>query len=83
MNKRHTKILIETEEVVVVRNAAKPIVSWCPKCRRQTQKVTTVQAALLYRVDQNRIEEWIQSGHLHVSQTPAGSPLICLTSLSD
>jgi hypothetical protein len=80
MEKRHTKILIEKDEVVVWR-AAKPIVAWCKECQTETQKVTTIQAALLFQVDQNAIWERIQSGELHVSEMSAAGLLICLNSL--
>jgi hypothetical protein len=81
LTKRHTKILIQKDEVVVWRLAAKPAIAWCPKCQRETRMVTPMQAALLCQVDQSRIQEWIQSGALHVSETPSYGLLICLTSL--
>ena len=80
MEKRHTKILIEKDEVVLLR-AAKPIVAWCKECQRETQKVTTIQAALLCQADQNAIWERIQSRELHVSEMPTAGLLICLNSL--
>jgi hypothetical protein len=81
MEKRHTKILIEKDEIVVWRRAAKPVVAWCPQCQRETETVTAMQAALLRQVDESRIQEWIHSGHLHASHTSAYGLLICLNSL--
>ena len=80
MQKRHTKILIEKDEVVLLR-AAKPIIAWCKECQRETQKVTTIQAALLCQVDHDAIGERIQSRKLHVSEMPTAGVLICLNSL--
>lgn len=82
MGRRHTKIIIETEEVLVARTEAKPTVAWCPACQRETQNVTEIQAALLRHVDQNTIQEWIQGGQLHVSDAPEGGLVICLMSLA-
>lgn len=82
MGRRHTKIIIETEEVVVARILEKPIVAWCPECKAETQKLTVTQAARLCQVDQNTIRERVHRGKLHVSETPAGALLICLSSLS-
>lgn len=82
MGRRHTKIIIETGEILVARIEAKPIVAWCPACQTETRNVTQIQAALLCHVDQNTIREWIQSGHLHVSDSPEGGLVICLASLA-
>jgi hypothetical protein len=81
VTKRHTRILIEKDEVVVWRRPAKPAAAWCSKCQRETQMVTPMQAALLCQVDQSRIKEWIQRGALHVSEAASSGLLICLKSL--
>lgn len=81
MGRRYTKIIIETEEVVVARLVEKPILAWCPVCKAETQKVTAIQAALLCEVDRSVIQKRIHSQQLHVSETPAGDLLICLRSL--
>lgn len=81
MGKRCTKIIIETEEVVVARIVTKPVVAWCPVCQAETHMVTPMKAALLCQVDQSRIHEWIQSGALHASEIPEHGLLICLISL--
>jgi hypothetical protein len=81
VGRRHIKIIIETEEVLVARIEAKPIVAWCPKCQTETRKVTPIHAALLCHVDQNTIREWIQGGQAHAVETPDRGLLICLASL--
>ena len=81
MQKRHTKIVIERDEVVVWRRAPQPIVAWCPECQRKTQTITAMQVAESCQVDQSRIQEWIQSGRVHGRQTPEHGLVICLNSL--
>ena len=81
MGRRYTKIVIETEEVVVARILQKPIVAWCSVCHAETKKVTAFQAALLCHVEQSSIQTWIQGGQLHVSEGPEDGLLICLASL--
>jgi hypothetical protein len=81
VGRRNTKIVIETEEVVVARIRDKPIVAWCPTCEAKTQKVTALHAALLCHVEQRSIQVWIQGGQLHVSEGPEDGLLICLASL--
>jgi hypothetical protein len=81
VGKRYTKIIIDTEEVVVARSLRKPIIAWCPACQRETQNVTDIQAALICHVDQDTIQEWIRAGQLHVSDGPERGVVICLASL--
>lgn len=81
MGKRRTRILIETDEILIARNTANPIVGWCPECQAETEKLTAIQAALLCGVDRNAIEDRIHSRQLHVSETPEWGLLICLASL--
>jgi hypothetical protein len=71
---------MESEEVLVARCAAKPVIAWCPECRAESTKLTAIEAALLCRVDENTIQAWVRTGHLHVSEG-LGGLLICLTSL--
>ena len=81
MAKRHFRILIQTEEVVVRRSETTPTFTWCRECKGETRMMTVTQAALLCQVDHNAIRERIHRGELHVSQTPAGVILICMQSL--
>jgi hypothetical protein len=81
LGKRRTRILIETEEILVSRKGAKSIVTWCRECQAETMKVTVLQAALLCQVDQSSMQAWIQGGQLHVSQTAEGDLLICVAAL--
>ena len=83
MGRWYTKIVIETEEVVIARVLEKPIAAWCPVCQTETHNVTPIQAALLCHVDQNTIQEWIQGGQLHVSDAPEEGLIICIASLAD
>jgi hypothetical protein len=76
------RITIETDEIVVARGIASPLLGWCPKCETQTGMVTPSQAALIHHVDQSTIQEWMHSGQLHVLETPEHGLLICVTSLA-
>ena len=81
MGRRYTKIIIETEEVIVARILENPVVAWCPVCKAETKKVTLLEAAQLCHVEQSSIEAWIQRGQVHVSEAPGYGLLICLASL--
>ena len=82
MGKRRTRVTIETEEIVVARRIASPVIAWCPKCETETGMVSLIQAALLRHIDRRTIQEWMQSGELHVLETGETGPLICVTSLN-
>ena len=81
MGKRRTRITIETDEIVVARRVASPVVAYCPKCKTETGMVMLNQAALLRHVDRSAIEKWIRNGRLHVLEGPETGLLICITSL--
>ena len=81
MRKRRTRIVMESEEVLVARSAAKPAIAWCPECRAESTKLTAIEAALLCRVDEDTMQQWVRTGQLHVSEGQCGL-LICLTSLA-
>jgi hypothetical protein len=75
-----TRIVMESEEILVTRCAAKPVVGWCTECRAETAKLTVIEAALLCRVDEDTMQQRVRTGQLHVSEGLYGL-LICLTSL--
>jgi hypothetical protein len=81
VGKRRTRITIETDEIVVARCVASPVVAWCPRCETESGMVTLNQAALLCHVGPSAIEDWIHSGRLHVLESPEMGPLVCITSL--
>jgi hypothetical protein len=81
VGKRRTRITIQTDEIMVARRTASPVMAWCEKCERETGMVTLPQAALLCHVDRNAIQNWIHSGRLHVFESPEAGLLVCITSL--
>jgi hypothetical protein len=81
VRKVRTRIVMESEEILVTRCAAKPVIAWCPECRAETTKLTVIEAALLCRVDEDTMQRWVRTGHLHVLEGLYGL-LICLTSLA-
>ncbi len=82
MGKRRTRITIETDEIVVARRIASPVVAWCQRCEKETSMVTLSQAALFRHVDRRAIQERIDGAQLHVLETPETGLLICVTSLN-
>jgi hypothetical protein len=68
-----TKITIETEGLLVVRQAL-TVVTWCPGCKAE------VEVALLTE-DSAQLLGGLHSGTLHMWSSPEGQTRICLPSL--
>lgn len=77
---RHTKITIETESLLVLngRNARR---AWCQACAAASEVIALENVGLISNLERSALEEWINSGNLHLSQTADGSTQLCLNSL--
>ncbi len=82
MSKKITEITIETEQVVVIRRQAEIIESWCDGCSAFVRMVTPEQAALLTHISARTTYRRVEAGELHFTETPEGTLLICLDSLT-
>lgn len=82
MSKKITEITIETEQVVVVRRRAQTTASWCDGCSAFVRMVTPSEAALLTHISARTIYRQAENGELHFTETPEGTLLVCLASLT-
>jgi hypothetical protein len=73
MGKR-TTITIETSSLLILSSRS-AVRAWCPKCAAEEQMIA------LENIGERALEQWINSGELHRSQTDGGPSLICLNSL--
>jgi hypothetical protein len=73
MGKR-TTIRIETSSLLILSSRS-TVHSWCPKCAAEEQMLA------LENTGECALEQWLNSGELHRSQTDGGSWLKCLNSL--
>ena len=72
---RRTKITIETEGLLVVRQA-RTVTTWCPGCQAE------VEVMLLHEDDQAvQLLSGLPTGTLHLWTPPEGPTQICLPSL--
>ena len=81
MSKKITEITIETEQVVV-RRQAEITQSWCDGCSAFTRMVTPDEAALLTQISARTIYRQAENGELHFTETTEGLFLICLDSIT-
>jgi len=73
MGKR-TTITIETHSLLLLHSRS-TVRSWCSKCAAEEQMIA------LDNTGERALEQWLNSGELHRSQTDDGLWLICLNSL--
>ena len=71
---RTTKITIETEGVLAIRQS-RTVVAWCPECQAEVEVLRLEDASLL------QLLAGLRGGLLHVSRQPGSSTQICLPSL--
>ena len=81
MIKRRTRIVVETQEVMVIRRKGLEARQWCPACAREVRMITPEQAALILSSTTRTIYSWVEAAIIHFREQPEGSLLICLDSL--
>lgn len=79
--KRRTKIIVETERIIVVPAPATSRQKWCEICCTQVNMLTPEQAATLLQVTPRAVYRWVEAQLLHFVEEPDGRVLICRDSL--
>jgi hypothetical protein len=74
---------IETEENIVRFSSVsqRPILMWCPSCRREVEMVTPEQAAKIAGASSRTIYHWIEMGKVHFGELTESLLVICRDSL--
>jgi len=55
--------------------------AWCAQCAAESGLVALHGIGVVSNLDQQELEEWLNSGEIHRLQSADGSPAICLNSL--
>jgi hypothetical protein len=77
---KQTKITFQTESLLIMHGRASRR-AWCSRCDAEVEMIAMQETGVMTNLNQAALEEWLNSGELHRSQTPDGSTLICLNSL--
>jgi hypothetical protein len=80
MQARRTQITVEQDLVAIVRRTSVERF-WCPGCGDEVDVVSVNGNTLAEILGQGIAHVWIETGQLHVMQSPAGTARICLASL--
>ncbi len=81
--KSRAEITVETQQIVIIRQAEPLISRWCSNCAATVQMVASEKAAILLRSSQRAICRQVEAGQLHFSETGDGKLFICLNSITN
>lgn len=79
-----TEIIIETDEVFVVRaGGAAPhaVAGWCAGCGAEAAMLAPEAAARAAAMSARQVYRLVEAGRVHFAETPDGALLVCLSSL--
>jgi hypothetical protein len=77
---KQIRITIDTESLVILRGRSSRRV-WCHQCAAESEVIALEEVGIISNLDRSALEEWVNAGELHRSESPDGSTLICLNSL--
>jgi hypothetical protein len=72
---------VQIEQELTLRTHASSFQNWCELCGCQTRFIPWEEAAALASVSSTVLSRWVEQGRLHSAEMPAGTLLICLSSL--
>ena len=79
--KKRTEITLETDRILIIRRAGRPVRAWCTGCSEEVAMITLEKAVALASTSTRTIYRWVEAGHVHFIETTDRAPLVCLNSL--
>lgn len=80
MSLKTTRITVETDTFTVVRRA-KVDLGWCPGCEGEVEVIRLGFESLADPLTGRQIQQWSETGKLHLSHSSDGSIQLCVHSL--
>ncbi len=77
---RTTRIIVETETLMIVRHA-RAALAWCPSCQAEVDVIVLSQSSLSDPETASQMQQWIRCERLHRWYSPEGTVHICVPSL--
>ena len=81
MRKKKTEIIVERDQVLVIRNLGARDPERCSECAERARMVTVDEAAAITQVSARTIYRRVEGGRLHFRETADSQLFICLNSL--
>ena len=79
--RKKTEIIVERDQVLVIRKLDHRARRWCAECGEQVLMVSVDDAASIAGLTSRAVYRQVETGQVHFSETTDGSLLICLNSL--
>ena len=79
--KKRTEIIVERDQVLVIRNLGARDPEWCSECAEGARMVTVDEAAAITQVSARTIYRRVEGGRVHFRETADSQLFICLNSL--
>jgi hypothetical protein len=79
--RKRTEIVVEREQILVIRKLDNNAPQCCPQCGDEVQMVSVDDASSMLRVSARAIYQQVESQQVHFTETPDGKLLICLRSV--
>jgi hypothetical protein len=78
---QHREVVLEIEQIKIVRKRAKTTLALCSECRKTTDFITLTRAAELFSITPSDLFEFIQSSGCHFRVVNGQDIMLCLTNL--
>ena len=75
------EIILERDELSVLRRPGHRGLTWCAQCQEKVQMVTPDEAVAVADRSAREIYRWVEAGRIHFLETSQGLLSICLRSL--
>ena len=81
MNKRRTKITVQTERLLIIPRRNNATRLWCESCGEAVAMISSEEAAAIAGVGESTIYGWVEADRLHFTETAVGALRVCFNSL--
>ena len=81
MRKKRTEIIVEKDQVLVIRNLGARDPEWCSECAERARMVTVDEAAAITQVSARSIYRRVEMRTASFRETADSQLFICLNSL--
>ena len=79
--RKKTEIIVERDQVLVIRKLDQRARRWCEECSELALMVSADHAASIAGFTSRDVYRQVETGQVHFSETSDGSLLVCLNSL--
>ena len=80
---RATEIVIERDDLIVVRRRNQVVTAWCADCNADAEMLPPEIAAVVSGFGARELYRWVEAGQVHFIENATGLLRICARSLSE